>query len=81
VSDAAWPPKSGVLGRVISENEAAEVKGQGARYAPSGTAASTHMPFRPASSNPLKTLEQEDWNLYVIDLVSCLQSVRRELTV
>lgn len=60
---------------MISEREAyeAERTGRDMRYerhfAPSGTARSTFMPFRPASSNPLKRLEAADWNIYVIESV------------
>ncbi|KAL7418463.1 hypothetical protein Q5752_006921 [Cryptotrichosporon argae] len=68
VCGAAWPPRSSDLGRVISEREATRHGGRADAYHPSGTARSTFMPFRPASSNPLKHLEAADWNLYVIDL-------------
>ncbi|KAK8853164.1 hypothetical protein IAR55_003865 [Kwoniella newhampshirensis] len=74
VSGASWPPKSQELSRVITERELLQAQGLGklgpnVSFAPSGTAKSTVMPFRPASSNPLKRLELEtaDWNLYVID--------------
>lgn len=68
VCDAAWPPRSQDLSRVMSEREAGSRRGEG-RFEPSGTAQSTFMPYRPTSSNPLKRLETADWNLYVIDLV------------
>lgn len=71
VSGASWPPRSkNDLGRVMSEREASEGRALEDRYRPSGVAQSTFMPFRPATSNPLKKLESADWNLYVIDLVS-----------
>ena len=70
VCNATWPPKSQELGRVIAEREAFEGRGEHARYKPSGTARSSFMPWRPASSNPLKRIESGDWNLYVVDLVS-----------
>nr|XP_031860461.1 uncharacterized protein CI109_004072 [Kwoniella shandongensis]KAA5527533.1 hypothetical protein CI109_004072 [Kwoniella shandongensis] len=76
VSGASWPPKQPQnLSRVISERELLQAQGMGklgseVSFEPSGKAKSTvSMPFRPASSNPLKRLELEtaDWNLYVID--------------
>ena len=70
VCSASWPPRSAELGRVISEREASEGRSVEERFKPSGVATSSFMPFRPASSNPLKTLESADWNLYVIDMVS-----------
>jgi hypothetical protein len=75
VSGATWPPRSQELGRVLAERDAAMGlvhRGEGeyrVRYQPSGTAKSTFMPWRPATSNPLKKLESADWNLYVIDMV------------
>ncbi|OCF38165.1 metalloendopeptidase [Kwoniella heveanensis BCC8398] len=77
VHGASWPPSNQELSRVMSEREAlltdaGGVGGSGrhreVHYKPSGTARSTFMPFRPATSNPLKKLETADWNLYVIDL-------------
>ena len=62
----------------MSEREAQVAKSIEDRYKPSGTATSSFMPFRPASSNPLKLLESEDWNLYVMDLVSIPPVLRRE---
>ncbi|WVQ84705.1 hypothetical protein IAT38_006861 [Cryptococcus sp. DSM 104549] len=62
VHGASWPPKIQELSRVMNEREA------GRTYNPSGSAKSTFMPFRPATSNPLKQLETADWNIYVIDL-------------
>jgi hypothetical protein len=51
------------------------------RYAPSGIAHSSFMPFRPQSSNPLKRLEGADWTLYVVDSVSLAEGqVEDELT-
>lgn len=70
ICGATWPPRSSDLGRVMSEREASEGRSIDERYKPSGTARSTFMPFRPATSNPLKKLEAADWNLYLIDLVS-----------
>lgn len=76
VSGASWPPRSGELSRVISEREAAMNSSNRSpgtdvtRLMPSGVAHSAFMPFRPDSSNPLKTLESADWNLYVVDSVS-----------
>jgi hypothetical protein len=73
VCGATWPPRSQELGRVIAEREAMMVGGgdyHNIQYHPSGTARSSFMPWRPATSNPLKKLESADWNLYVIDLVS-----------
>jgi hypothetical protein len=77
VSGATWPPRNSIndLGRVMSEREASEGKSLNERFVPSGTAKSNFMPFRPVSSNPLKTLESADWNLYLIDMVSCVISV------
>ncbi|WVR00221.1 hypothetical protein IAU59_007363 [Kwoniella sp. CBS 9459] len=82
VHGASWPPRNQELSRVMSEREAllgdlasgtsvGVGAGSGRRevhYKPSGTARSTFMPFRPATSNPLKKLETADWNLYVVDL-------------
>ncbi|WVR07731.1 hypothetical protein IAU60_004774 [Kwoniella sp. DSM 27419] len=68
VHGASWPPRSQELSRVISEREAALGSGREVHYSPSATATSSYMPFRPASSNPLKRLETADWNLYVVDL-------------
>ncbi len=67
VHGASWPPRvqRGELGRVIAEREKA-----GKGYQPSAVAKSGFMPFRPESGNPLKVLEDGDWNLYVVDLVS-----------
>lgn len=77
VSGASWPPRSQELGRVIAERESYERERDehhhhyhGPHFKPSGTAKSTFMPFRPASSNPLKQLEAADWNIYVVDSVS-----------
>lgn len=77
VHGAAWPPRSQELGRVMSEREASEGRNLEDRYKPSGVADSNFMPFRPASSNPLKKLEGADWNLYVIDMVSIVLRTRR----
>lgn len=65
VHGASWPPRvqRGELGRVIAEREKA-----GKGYQPSAVAKSGFMPFRPESGNPLKVLEDGDWNLYVVDL-------------
>ena len=70
ISDAAWPPRSSELSRVISEREAGQGRALEDRFKPSGVAHSSFTPFRPASSNPLKKIESADWNLYVIDMVS-----------
>ena len=70
VCDAAGAPRSSDLSRVISEREASVGRHLEERFKPSGVAHSSFMPFRPATSNPLKKLEAADWNLYVIDLVS-----------
>ncbi|WWC64647.1 uncharacterized protein I303_107258 [Kwoniella dejecticola CBS 10117] len=76
IHGASWPPRSQELSRVIAEREAQfgltptteETQRRHVHYKPSGTAHSTFMPFRPATSNPLKKLESADWNLYVVDL-------------
>ena len=68
VYGASWPPRSPDGNNVSSEREAAHARGTD-KYQPSGTATSTFMPWRPATSNPLKKLESADWNLYVVDLV------------
>ncbi|WWC71955.1 uncharacterized protein I206_105914 [Kwoniella pini CBS 10737] len=76
IHGASWPPRSQELSRVMSEREAQfglsptteVIQKRHVHYKPSGTAHSTFMPFRPATSNPLKKLESADWNLYVIDL-------------
>ena len=68
VCGAAWRPRTAETGRLVSEREAWESKNIEERYKPSGTACSSFMPFRPASSNPLKKLQSADWNLYVMDL-------------
>jgi hypothetical protein len=44
-------------------------------YKPCAKAATVLMPFRPETSNPTKIFEQEDWKLYVVDLVG-LTSLR-----
>ncbi|WWC91647.1 uncharacterized protein L201_006593 [Kwoniella dendrophila CBS 6074] len=78
IHGASWPPRSQELSRVISEREAQaaiqlgidpdQMQKRHVNYKPSGTARSTFMPFRPATSNPLKKLESADWNIYLIDL-------------
>ena len=76
VYGAAWPPKAHdpAIKHGLNEREAADGRGM-VHYAPSGIAHSSFMPWRPVSSNPLKTLESGDWNLYVIDMVgSCMRS-------
>ena len=69
VCDATWRPRSSELSRVMSEREASQGRGIEYRYKPSGVAKSSFIPFRPATSNPMKTYESADWNLYVIDMV------------
>jgi hypothetical protein len=71
ISDAAWPPRSTDLSRVMAEREAGQGRPIEDRFKPSGVAHSSFTPFRPSSSNPLKKIESADWNLYVIDMV-CL---------
>ncbi len=73
VYGACWPPKHHDDGsdQPLSAREAAERR-EDVKYAPSGVATSSYMPWRPISSNPLKTLESADWNLYVIDIVGAL---------
>jgi metalloendopeptidase OMA1, mitochondrial len=67
VHGASWPPRRerGELGQVIVERERL-----GRQYQPSAVAKSGFMPFRPESGNPLKVLQDGDWNLYVVDFVS-----------
>lgn len=70
VCGATWPPRSQELGNVMSDREHGyNRRGVAERYQPSATASSTYIPWRPASSNPLKKLETADWDLYVVDSV------------
>lgn len=70
VHGASWPPRGHTdeLAKVMDERQ----KGL-KMYEPSATATSGSMPFRPDSRNPLKMLEQGDWNIWVVDSVSVVQ--------
>jgi len=66
VSGAEWPPREYKTRFENGDDDRLS------RYYPSACAKSGLLPFRPASSNPLKdtNIENVDWNIYVIDMVS-----------
>jgi len=65
IHGASWPPRhhTGEVNRVQEEQEKSRRHG----FEPSATAASSFLPFKPGTSNPLKVLEGGDWNVWVVD--------------
>lgn len=72
LSGASWPPRDNSDAMAAIHDHESRFNRLTQHYEPTATAHSTFVPFRPASSNPLKgnNIDAGDWSIYLIDLVS-----------